>query len=252
MPALICFTMDNLGDAADLGRGVIQQPRQPGMRPALERGFPAMLDLFDRFDVRITHFVEGWSGEAHPDAIRELLRRGHSLGMHGWQHENWAALSDGRARELARRATQALAQAGGVRPLAFRAPGGRRAPNTARLLTRLGYRIDASLDPGGAEGGEIRALNDKLWTVPYEWLMVDASHWLWKTRSCDEVEGLWRQALDQAALQHRPLTFIWHPHIMGIDAGRRAVGENILRYVSEDERFQAVTLEALIRHCQRH
>src|SRR5687768_16697332 len=107
MSVLVCFTMDNLGDAADLGRGVIQQPRKPGERPALERGFPAMLDLFDQFGIRITHFLEGWNGEQHPEAIQELLGRGHQLGMHGWQHENWASLHDAQARELAEKATAA-------------------------------------------------------------------------------------------------------------------------------------------------
>ena len=246
MTALVCFTMDNLGDAADLGRGVIREPRRPGQRPFLEVGFPAMLDLYARFGVRITHFVEGWNGEAHPAEIRQLLAAGHSLGMHGWQHENWAALKTEEAARLAARATAALEQAAGERPRAFRAPGGPRTEATTGILLDLGYEIDASLPPSGADGGPVSRLADGLWTVPYAWRMVDASHWLWKAASCAEVENDWKAALAEAAEQGHALTFVWHPHVMGIDPARREVGARILEFVTGHPEFEVLSLEQLV------
>src|SRR5688500_2539505 len=58
MPALVSFTMDNLGDAADLYRGVIKSPRATGSNPPLEQGYPALLELFARYDIPLTCFIE--------------------------------------------------------------------------------------------------------------------------------------------------------------------------------------------------
>src|SRR5690606_15153727 len=148
--------------------------------------------------VRVTHFVEGWNGEAHAREVRELAARGHALGMHGWQHERWSELPEARARDLAARATDALERAAGVRPRAFRAPGGARGRFTPAILRDLGYALDASR-PEPGEAAAIRLLAPGLWTVPYEWELVDASHWLWERRACSQVEERWRSALERAA-----------------------------------------------------
>ena len=66
----VCWTVDNLADAADLGMGVIDEPRPPGTDPALEVGMPAILGLLDRHDVppqqmlgedRLEAFEGGWT-----------------------------------------------------------------------------------------------------------------------------------------------------------------------------------------------
>lgn len=246
MTAKICFTMDNLSDAADLGRGLIDKPRAPGQRPALEQGFPAMLKLYEAFDVKITHFLEGWNGEAHPDIVADLVKRGHSIGMHGWQHEAWSELSVEQESELAHRSTEALQKAAGVRPIAFRAPGGKRTANTVKIISELGYEIDSSLNDKGKDGGEIQALTDKLWHVPHLEATIDARQWMSQKKSIEEVESLWLRLLDQTCEQNGFLLFIWHPHVMGISTERRQLGEKILHKVSQDNDFKIVRLEELI------
>lgn len=236
--------MDNLGDAADLGRGVINEPRPPGERPALEKGFPALLDLYSRFNIKITHFVEGWSAEAYPDYIAMNLEKGHSLGMHGWQHELWSSLEYNQAMDIASRATEAIAGAG-AQPKAFRAPGGKRTRFTSEIITNLGYTIDSSLCPSGQDGGEICQLTKTLWSAPWEWVGVDASHWLWQKKANEVVLQDWRQTLDNCADNNRYMLFIWHPHVMGIDKERLAVGEQILEYVCNSDRFVIATIDQL-------
>lgn len=248
MTALVCFTMDNLGDAADLHRGVIQAPRPPGQRPAFEQGYPALLDMFTRFGISITHFVEGWSAETYPEEIERVLSLGHSVGMHGWQHENWAELGEGRAAELAEQATDAIRRAGGVAPAAFRAPGGSRTVSSTEVLCRLGYTIDSSLSPTRQDGGPVRKLAGELWTAPYTWGGVDATHWLWQKQSNEETQKYWQNTLNQYAQKDGHMIFIWHPHVMGIDKDRLAVGEAILDFVCNNDDFRPVTLPELVDH----
>ena len=251
MPALVCFTMDNLGDAADLQRGIIQSPRKPGERPAFEVGFPALLDLYQRFNIRITHFVEGWSAEQYPEEINRVLSLGHEVGMHGWQHELWSDLGHDQVSELAQRATNAIARVGGVSPTSFRAPGGHRTEACTDILEALGYLIDASLSPSRQDGGPVRQLSGNLWTAPYTWQGVDATHWLWQKESNEQAESLWKANLEQHAADDSHMIFIWHPHIMGIDPGRLAVGERILQFVSDSPDYRIVTLPELVTHYQQ-
>jgi len=240
--------MDNLSDAADLGRGVIDKPRPPGQRPALEQGFPAMLNLYDRYGVKVTHFLEGWNGEAHPDIVEDLLNMGHSVGMHGWQHEAWSELSLEQEIELMGRSTDALHQASGVKPTAFRAPGGKRTKHTVKLLSDLGYTIDSSMNDQGEDGGEIQALTESLWHVPYLEATIDARQWLQKNIPAKEVELSWLNLLEQARERDGFLVFIWHPHVMGMNAEYQKVGESILQKVTKEKDFQIVTLKDLVSH----
>lgn len=241
MKARVCFTMDNLGDAADLYRGVISKPRRPGENPAFDTGYPALLEMFSRHGVPITYFVEGWSAEHYPEEIERILSHGNSIGMHGWTHEHWSELRDKEIYELATRATESIRQSAGIGPAAFRAPGGASTTYTRELLRELGYTIDASL----TETGAISTSSDGFVCLPYQWVGVDATHWLWNRRDCDEVETIWQSALLNAAHNDQHFIFIWHPHVMGIDADRLKVGESIIGFVQSDDRFEVITLQQL-------
>jgi peptidoglycan/xylan/chitin deacetylase (PgdA/CDA1 family) len=241
MSALISFTMDNLGDAADLYRGVITSPRPAGSNPPLEQGYPALLELFAQYEIPLTCFIEGWSAREYPACIERVMNLGHEIGMHGWTHERWAELPDAEALELATRATESIKAATGTAPRAFRAPGGKSTPFTSKVLTQLDYTIDASYTDSHAPA----QITDTLTSLPYQWSGVDATHWLWNSRSGDETELRWHAALDEAAATQTPYVFIWHPHVMGIDAARLATGARLLQFVRNDARFEIVSLQTL-------
>jgi peptidoglycan/xylan/chitin deacetylase (PgdA/CDA1 family) len=241
MPLLVSFTIDNLGDAADLQRNIIQAPRPSGANPALEHGYPALLDLFGRFNIQATCFVEGWSARQYPDYLRHIESLGHQIGMHGWQHEKWATLTEAQVSELTIRATESITQATGTTPVAFRAPGGLNTAFTQQLLQERGYQIDASF----SESNKLKRLGGSLVSIPYPWSGVDATHWLWNKRTPAEVETLWQDALLEAAENSRHFVFIWHPHIMGLNPAWLATGERLIRYVQQSNQFQIVSLQAI-------
>lgn len=241
MSTLVSFTLDNLGDAADLQRGVIQAPRAPGTNPPLEQGYPALLELFGRHEVPLTCFVEGWSARQYPDYLRQIRALGHEIGMHGWQHEAWAQLDDSAVATLATRATESIAEALGEAPRAFRAPGGISSPYTQQVLVELGFDVDASYrvdpQPTLSETG--------LACLPYQWAGVDATHWLWNRHSPDEAERQWHAALDKTSAAGLPFVFIWHPHVMGIHPEGLEVGARLLRYLRDNPAFDIVSLREL-------
>jgi peptidoglycan-N-acetylglucosamine deacetylase len=241
MPALVSFTLDNLGDAADLQRNIIKAPRPSGANPALEQGYPALLDLFARHGIGATCFVEGWSARQYPDYLRHIQTLGHDIGMHGWQHEKWASLPETEITELTLRATESITEATGYPPLAFRAPGGLNTPYTQQLLERLGYLVDASF----SESKQLKFLGETLISIPYQWSGVDATHWLWNKRSPHDVNELWQDALLEAAENNEHFVFIWHPHVMGLHPEWLATGERIIRFIQQNKQLQVVSLRTI-------
>ena len=56
-------------------------------------GISRILDLLDRYSIKSTFFVPGWTAENYPENVREVTRRGHEVGVHGYRHENLAQLN---------------------------------------------------------------------------------------------------------------------------------------------------------------
>lgn len=46
-----------------------------------------ILDLLDRYEIKATFFCIGKNVEQHTDLYNEILRRGHSVGVHGYDHK---------------------------------------------------------------------------------------------------------------------------------------------------------------------
>lgn len=46
-----------------------------------------ILDILDRYDVKATFFVVGRDSDTSKEALKEIVERGHSLGMHSYSHK---------------------------------------------------------------------------------------------------------------------------------------------------------------------
>jgi len=45
-----------------------------------------VLDVFEERATKATFFVLGWVADHHPDIVREIVKRGHEIGCHGYSH----------------------------------------------------------------------------------------------------------------------------------------------------------------------
>jgi peptidoglycan/xylan/chitin deacetylase (PgdA/CDA1 family) len=242
--AVACFTFDNMGEAADVGSGRLSGPRTGTPDPSLERGYPAILALLDEHRVRGSFFVEGWNGEHHAEAVAELVRRGHELGMHGWLHESWHELPPDEEEALAERATAALERAAGVRPVGFRAPGGARSSSTEAILARLDYAYDASL----GDGMRPRLLPSGLAQVPFVWPCVDGLHYLrdHPVRPAEVCAG-WLRALEGTAERGGLFLTICHAFLTGVDPERLAALDRVIAAAVADSRLTIMTTGEVAR-----
>lgn len=228
--AIACFTFDNMGEAADVGAGTLNGPLADGAEPSLAVGYPALFALLERTGVRGTFFVEGWNGVHHPAAVREIVGRGHELGMHGWLHERWSELPPDEERRLAAQATAALSDAAGAAPRGFRAPGGARSAHSERILLELGYRYDASL----GDGMRPALLPSGLAQVPFVWPGVDGMYYLAQPPADPAtVRDAWLAALRKAVERGGLFLTICHAFLTGVDAERLAALEAVIAAASD-------------------
>jgi peptidoglycan/xylan/chitin deacetylase (PgdA/CDA1 family) len=109
---------------------------------------PRALDIFESFHARATFFLIGEEAAAHPECVRDIVRRGHEVASHSMTHElPFANLSAARAeREIgdSRRMLTALAD---TEVVGFRAPSWDADPALLTRLAAAGYRYDASAYP---------------------------------------------------------------------------------------------------------
>jgi peptidoglycan-N-acetylglucosamine deacetylase len=102
---------------------------------------PKVLDILDAHHAKASFFVIGDKAAAHPELIREIVRRGHSIENHSRGHSNvygffgWTALRKdiGAAQEI-------IAGITGRSPAFFRSPMGIRNPLLDPVIAQLGLR----------------------------------------------------------------------------------------------------------------
>ncbi len=90
---------------------------------------PRVLELLDAYDAKATFFVVGERAAAHPELVRDIARRGHTLGSHSQTHAlSFHGAGVAHARAEVRAGMQSIARITGVRPRLFRPPQGVRTP----------------------------------------------------------------------------------------------------------------------------
>ena len=102
---------------------------------------PQVLDILDSHHAKASFFVIGDKAAAHPELIREIVNRGHSIENHSRRHSSffgffaWTALRKdiGTAQEI-------IAGITGRPPEFFRSPMGIRNPLLDPVIAQLGLR----------------------------------------------------------------------------------------------------------------
>jgi hypothetical protein len=111
---------------------------------------PHVLDVLDRWSLKITFFVVGQDAalDRNREFLQEITRRGHEIGNHSFHHESWLhKYEKGRVKAEVLRAEEHIVSATGQKPAGFRGPGFSWSPALLEVLADLGYRFDASTLP---------------------------------------------------------------------------------------------------------
>ncbi|MEO6420520.1 MAG: polysaccharide deacetylase family protein [Polyangiaceae bacterium] len=128
-----------------------------------------VMDALDEAKVKATFFVIARKAEKHADVVKEILARGHSVGLHSYAHDRLFSLrSERRVRADLTRGMEVLTEITGERPTLFRPPIGHTTPPMARVveeldLTVVGWTVSARDGTRGAKAkAAARRVRDKL------------------------------------------------------------------------------------------
>jgi len=103
---------------------------------------PRALDALDAAGAKATFFVIGRKAEAHPEIVRDMIARGHTVGLHSYAHDRLFAMrGPGRWRKDLKKGMRVLKEITGERVHIFRPPIGHTVPHTPRVLRELGLRV---------------------------------------------------------------------------------------------------------------
>jgi peptidoglycan/xylan/chitin deacetylase (PgdA/CDA1 family) len=124
--------------AAPSGRAVLTFDDGPDPLPGAT---PGVLDALDRLGARATFFLVGEQIEAAPELAREIVARGHELGVHGqrhFRHDRVPAAESVADIEAGYEAVAGIASDG---PRFYRPPYGKLAREGYEACRRLGLEV---------------------------------------------------------------------------------------------------------------
>jgi peptidoglycan/xylan/chitin deacetylase (PgdA/CDA1 family) len=102
---------------------------------------PKILDTLKKYNVKATFFVVGTQIQKYPAIFRRLIREGHEIGSHSFQHLKFPQLSAEQIKYQLNHNNEIIRQNGGKPRMIFRPPYGALDPTTVELIGKLDYKI---------------------------------------------------------------------------------------------------------------
>jgi peptidoglycan/xylan/chitin deacetylase (PgdA/CDA1 family) len=87
-------------------------------------GTPRLLRLLSRAKVKATFFLVGDQVSRRPELAKEIVRQGHAVGLHGYEHHTLARMSNRELHEDLHRAIYIVASVTETEPVLYRPPRG--------------------------------------------------------------------------------------------------------------------------------
>ena len=184
-----------------------------------EVGVPRLLDLYDKYGIKVTFFIPGHTADTYPDTCKEIVKRGHEVGYHGYAHEMVTTLSADEEKRVMEKGLGSLSRIG-VKPTGFRSPMWDYSPNTLRYIEEHGFKYDSSvmandlypyrpriqevhLDKGNVFGPPSKVIEiPPSWFLddfpPTEFAMFSSGGYSVGMRSVNELYDRWTSIFDYA------------------------------------------------------
>lgn len=218
---------------------------------AVNEGLQPLLALFERRNVAATFYVPGVTADAHPDAVRMIMDKGHELASHTYGHMSAVGMARADERDDMLRGMDALAEITGERATTWRSASWEFSQSTIDLMLEAGISISANYQDRSRayrlqQGGEDLPIVE----LPVHWHLADAPYFLFgglpgrAPRAASEAESVWQEEFD--GLYHdRPGSFLHltlHVQLIG-HPGRLRMLDRFLAHIQGHERAEFMTAQ---------
>jgi len=201
-------------------------------------GIPRILNILEKYQIKSTFFVPGFTARRYPSVIKSIAAAGHEIAHHGDMHEPPSGLS--RADEIIniQNGIDSLVEVTGVQPMGYRAPMWDLSFNTPEILLDNNFLYDSSLMDSDFPY-ELAVGGRSLVELPIHWGLDDWEQYAFLPditgvgliESPTKVIEMWR--LEFEALREIGGLFILtnHPFLSGRPS--RAAGlDELIKYVT--------------------
>lgn len=213
-------------------KGLPDLPTNAFFQYGIYEGIPRILDLMDKYQVKLSSFMVGQAIEKAPDLAREIVRRGHEAAAHGRAWQNSYALDPDAERRFIAEGAASIEKITGQQPLGWNAYWMRNSQHTLDILQSLGfqYHID---EPSMDQPFIIKLKGGDFVTVPYTLHMNDIVSFPFGSWNPDAYEQALKDEFDQlyeeGAHKRRMMVVSLHDRISG-HANRVRVLDRFLAY----------------------
>lgn len=189
-----------------------------------KQGVPRILDMLDIHQVKATFFIPGVIAEKYPLVVKEIARRGHDIGFHGYLHEESTATTYEQEDATMHRSEKIIYDLTGQKIAGHRAPGGVIHDYSLRLFLEHGYIYSSNWRD--SDGPFIHQIDGKpvpLVELPKDSIFddtaydfyTDAAPERYGLKSPDEMYEIWKDEFDTLAVEGRMINFVLHPQFVG-------------------------------------
>ena len=189
-----------------------------------KQGVPRILDMLDVYGVKATFFIPGVVAEHYPEVVKEIARRGHDIGFHGYLHEESTKTTYEQEDATMHRSEKIIYDLTGQKIAGHRAPGGVIHDYSLRLFLEHGYIYSSNWrDSDGPFLHQIDGKTVPLVELPKDSIFddtaydfyTDAAPERYGLKSPDEMFEIWKEEFDSLAVEGRMINFVLHPQFVG-------------------------------------
>lgn len=203
-------------------------------------GVPRILDMLDRQKIKSTFFIPGWVIENHTEVCKEIVRRGHEIGYHGYLHEK--AYFPEQDRELVQKSKKIMKDLLGVEPVGYRAPEAELTSDTIKNIIDSGFEYSSNSMAYDWPFYQEDDTGRKIIELPFNWLYDDTSHFFFtlsqpeRRRICSPqyVRDIWQSEFDGLYDEGNFMNLVMHPQVMG-RVSRVNMLEGLVEYMKAKE-----------------
>jgi peptidoglycan/xylan/chitin deacetylase (PgdA/CDA1 family) len=236
-PVLLTFDLDAESgalarDPANATRPVTLSVGQYGPHVAV----PRILGVLREQAVPATFFVPGWVVDKYPESIEAVLKDGHELAHHGYEHVPPALQTPDEEEASLSRGVESIRKLSGSAPQGYRSPSWEVSGVTLDLLVRYGFRYSSNFmgdDRPYVHTGPGKGLVE----LPIQWMLDDfpffgvvPNRGMYGIATTSAAYDVWTEEL--AALhaeEGRTFVLTMHPQCIG-RASRVAMLSRLIDY----------------------
>lgn len=201
-------------------------------RYGAKEGVYRMLDLWKKYDIKVTSHVVGQAAVKYPEVAKAIADQGHEIAAHGMTWDNQWNKTYNEELKFVKDGIDTVEAITGKRGVGYNSNWLRRGPNTLKVLQELGFLYH--IDDLSRDEPFITMVNGKKFVViPYtlrnnDIVNIEGKHWS-PDQFLNQLKLEFDQLYKEGATKRRMMSISFHDRIGGSPAVVNAM-EQFIKY----------------------